>query len=294
MDYSKITETLFRTVDSDSVGEILEKIQDEKHVHDIRSVCETCFRSLDLTSLGDGNTVGSIAAWARLASELRVNFPSVPLPATLCVHPVFVDTVGMSLGESDLGITSVAGGFPTGKTFLEVKMLECAMAEENGADEIDIVLNIEAFMEGSYNVAANEIEMIRRELDDQTVLKVIVESGLFTDLSDVYNASVLALSAGADFVKTSTGKTARGATPEAVAVMCMAIKDFFTYSGRQTGIKVSGGIRTEEDALTYYSIVRQLLGEEWISPSYFRIGASSLADRLLSVLEGKTVRYFGE
>ena len=171
-------------------------------------------------------------------------------------------------------------------------MLETAMAVENGADEVDVVISIGEFLNGEYDLMGNEIEMLRNEIGDDIVLKVILESGILAVPEAIHRASVIAMLAGADFIKTSTGKAAVAATPEAAVVMCRAIRTFAEKTGRQVGFKAAGGISTAEDALLYYTIAEQVLGEEWLSPERFRIGASGLGNRLLSAIVGSSVEYF--
>jgi deoxyribose-phosphate aldolase len=190
-----------------------------------------------------------------------------------------------------LRITSVAGGFPSSQTFLEVKMLEVAMAIENGADEVDVVLNVGKILSEAYDEAANEIEVLREEAEEAT-LKVIIESGALATCDNIYKASLLAMAAGADFIKTSTGKIDVAATPEAAVVMCHAIRAYYEKTGRKVGFKAAGGIRSAADAVLYYIIVEQTLGAEWLTPDLFRIGASALANNILSAIEGKEIKYF--
>lgn len=292
MDYSRIIDQLFRPVNHKEVENRLSSILDKCSENRQREVYETCFSCLDLTSLNANDSVGSITAFARKAAEFNRHFPHIPNVATLCVYPSYVDVVGIALGDSEIGITSVGGGFPTSQTFPEVKVLECAMAEESGADEIDIVLNLGLFTDRNYEAAANEIEMISHELESDTVLKVILEAGLLPTLEDVRHAAVLAMAGGADMIKTSTGKQGPGASPEAFLVMCEAARDYFDYAGKRVGVKVAGGVRTAEDVLVYYTIAKEILGEEWLTSEYFRIGASTLANDLLSKIEGKEVSYF--
>ena len=189
-------------------------------------------------------------------------------------------------------ITSVAGGFPAAQTFLEVKMLEVSMAVENGADEVDIVLNVGKMLKGHYDEAANEVEMIRGEMGEEITLKVIIESGALKSPDLIRKASLLSMFAGTDFVKTSTGKIDVAATPEAAVVMCRAIRDYYEKTGRKVGFKAAGGVRTPEDAVLYYTIVEEILGKEWLTTDLFRIGASSAANNLLSTIVGHDVKYF--
>ena len=254
-------------------------------------VYKFCLSAIDLTTLSPCDEEKSVAEFARRAAELTVEYPLLPGVASICVYPPFVETVGLEIDAMPLRITSVAGGFPSSQTFLEVKMLEVAMAIENGADEVDVVLNVGKILSGSLDEAANEIEVLREEAEGAT-LKVILETGALRTPELIRQASLLAMQAGADFIKTSTGKIDVAATPEAAVVMCHAIKDFYAKSGRKIGFKAAGGIRTAEDAALYYTIVKEILGEEWLTPELFRIGASSLANNLLSAIEGKQVKYF--
>lgn len=257
---------------------------------------ETILSCLDITSLGAADNEESVARWA---ADVLEKFESAGAqPAALCVYPNFVDTVGLVIGDSPVRIASVAGGFPAGQTYLEVKMLEAAMAVENGADEIDMVLNLGAFLSGHDEVAASEIATLRTEIGTDVTLKVIIESGLLQELGAknaepvqtgaamnpvdadplalVRRAAQLAIDAGADFVKTSTGKTGTGATPEAVRAICEVLAAHAAATGRQVGIKVAGGVRTLADATVYAAIVAEVLGNNWLKPSLFRIGTSTL------------------
>lgn len=253
---------------------------------------KTCFSCLDLTSLSCIDSIESITEFASKVALFKNNFKQVPSVASICVFPNFVDVVGLALGNSTVAITSVSAGFPTSQTFLEVKMLETAMAVESGADEVDIVMNLGGFLSGDFDCTASEIEMIKDEVGEDVTLKVILETGELKDADKIYQASILAMLSGADFIKTSTGKTPVSATPFAAVVMCQAIKDFYSATDRKVGIKIAGGVKTSQDAVTYYSIVKMLLGEDWLNPSLFRIGASSLANSLLSDISGESVSYF--
>ena len=292
MDYTRVIDRLFRPVNQKEVESRLQAIQAKCPENRSRDVYELCFSCLDLTSLNATDSPERITAFARKTADFNRHFPHLPNISTLCVYPSFVDVAGIALGDSEIGITTVGAGFPASQTFPEVKVLECAMAEESGADEIDIVLNLGLFFDRNYEATANEVEMISRELEPETVLKVILETGLLPTLEDVRKASVLAMAGGADMIKTSTGKQGPGATPEAFLVMCEAVRDYRGYADKKVGVKVAGGVRTAEDAVVYYTIVKEVLGEEWLIPEYFRIGASALANDLLSKIEGKEVSYF--
>lgn len=256
------------------------------------SVYKLCYSTIDLTTLSCNDSVESVTKFAKKAVEFSKLYPDIPNVASICVYPVFVDTVGVALGESPLGITSVSGGFPSSQTFIEVKMLETAMAAENGADEIDIVINVGEMLSGDYDRMANTVEVLRGELDKDIILKVIIESGALKTPELIRKASLLSMFAGADFVKTSTGKIDVAATPEAAVVMCTAIRDYYKKTGRKVGFKAAGGVRTAEEAALYYTIVEEILGREWLTPRLFRIGASSLANNLISAIKGTEVKYF--
>ena len=254
-------------------------------------VYKFCYSSIDLTTLSCNDSTESVTAFARKAVEFYERYPHIPNVASICVYPSFVETVGVAVDGSPMRITSVSGGFPSSQTFLEVKMLETAMAVENGADEVDIVLNVGKMLEGDFDEAANEVEVLRSETAD-VVLKVILETGALKTPELIRKASLLSMLAGADFIKTSTGKIDVAATPEAAVVMCRAIKDYYDKTGRKVGFKAVGGVRTAEDAALYYTIVREILGGEWITTELFRIGASSAANNILSAIEGETVKYY--
>ena len=254
-------------------------------------VYKFCLSAIDLTTLSCSDSEESVAAMARRAAEFEMDYPHLQNVASVCVYPPFVETVGLNIDGTPLRITSVAGGFPSSQTFLEVKMLEVAMAVENGADEVDIVINVGKVLSGAYDEAANEIEVLREESDGAT-LKVILETGALKTPELIYNASLLAMAAEADFIKTSTGKIDVAATPEAAVVMCKAIKEYYDKTGRQVGFKAAGGVRTPEDAALYYTIVKEILGEEWLTTDLFRIGASAAANNILSAIEGKEIKYF--
>ncbi len=251
-----------------------------------------CLSAIDLTTLTCNDSVESVTAFAAKTVGFEKKFPTAKNVASICVYPSFVETVGLAIDGSPMRITSVAAGFPASQTFLEVKKLEVAMAIENGADEVDIVLNVGKILTGEYDDAANEVEVIRKEMDEDVVLKVIIESGALKTPDLIRKASLLSMFAGTDFVKTSTGKIDVAATPEAAVVMCHAIKDYYDKTGRKVGFKAAGGVRTPEDAALYYTIVEQILGKEWLTTDLFRIGASSAANNLLSAIVGEPVKYF--
>lgn len=246
---------------------------------------------MDLTSLKSQDTPASIGAFVQKVNDFPRLFPGLPLPAGLCVYPNFAAVVKDRLQVPGVRIVCVSGAFPASQSFREVKRLETRMAVENGADEIDIVLALNAFLAGDCESAAAEIREQKALVGSRT-LKVILETGELTAPGQIFDASMLAMEAGADFIKTSTGKTAVGATPQAAGEMCRAIRDYARKSGRKVGFKAAGGISTVEQALTYVEIVRRELGEEWLNPSLMRLGVSRLGNHLLSALRGETVSYF--
>ena len=254
-------------------------------------VYKFCYSSIDLTTLSCNDSAESVTAFARRCAEFYQDYPHIPNVASICVYPPFVETVGLAVDGTPMRITSVAGGFPSSQTFLEVKMLEVAMAIENGADEIDIVINVGKVLTGAYDEAANEVEVLRAE-SEGAILKTILETGALKTPELIRKASLLAMEAGSDFIKTSTGKIDVAATPEAAVVMCHAIKDYYAKTGRKVGFKAAGGVRTAEDAALYYTIVEEILGEEWITTDLFRIGASSAANNILSSIEGTPIKYY--
>ncbi len=250
-----------------------------------------CYSAIDLTTLSCNDSTASVSAFAERCMEFYTAYPHIPNVASICIYPSFVETVGLVVDGSPMRITAVAGGFPSSQTFLEVKMLEAAMAIENGADEIDIVLNAGKMLTGAYDEAANEVEVLRAE-SAGTVLKVILETGALKTPELIRKASLLSMFAGADFIKTSTGKIDVAATPEAAVVMCHAIRDYHERTGRRVGFKAAGGVRSAEDAALYYTIVERILGREWLTADLFRIGASSAANNLLSAIEGREVKFY--
>jgi len=241
---------------------------------------------IDLTTLTSTDTRESV--WSMvddIVNSYEGKHPDVPNVASICVYPVFVDTVKQALMAKDVKITSVAGGFPASQTFTEIKVAETAMATMYGADEIDVVMNLGYFLEEDYETLTDELSEIKDSCRDAK-LKVILETGALTTAENIRKATILSIYSGADFVKTSTGKEYPGASPEAVYVMCKVLKEYVDMSGRKVGIKVAGGVKTAEDAVRYYTIVKEVLGKDWLNKDLFRIGASSLVGDIEKRLEG--------
>ena len=292
MEYSNILEQYAPAMSEAEVSEVVAQAKAAAVKNENVDVYKFCLSAVDLTTLTCNDSVESVTEFAKRTVTFAEAYPQIPNVASICVYPAFVETVGLAVDGTPMRITSGGGGFPASQTFLEVKMLEVAMAVENGADEVDIVLNVGKMLTGEYDEAAAEVEMIRSEMDADVILKVIIESGALKTPELIRKASLLSMAAGADFVKTSTGKIDVAATPEAAVVMCQAIKDFYNKTGRKVGFKAAGGVKTPQDAALYYTIVEQILGEEWLTTDLFRIGASSAANNLLSAIVGTTTSHF--
>lgn len=247
--------------------------------------------SIDLTSLNVTDNKSTILHLTGKVNSFSGRFSNIPNVAAICVYPNFVSFVKEKLTARNVKIASVAGAFPSSQTFRSLKVSECKMAVEAGADEIDIVIPVGAFLGNDFEQVAGEIREIKEAIGNRQ-LKVIIESGLLGDYESIFKASMVAMDAGADFIKTSTGKTAISATPEAAYIMCRAISDFYDETGIRVGFKAAGGISTTSDALTYFNIVRSLLGEAWLNNSLFRIGASRLANNILADISGSLCDYF--
>ena len=262
---SKITET---------VNALVEKYYKENFTPEVLKQIHGC---IDLTSLTSIDTKESIWKLVDKVNDFEGTRPDVPNVAAICTYPLFVETVKQALAAQNVKIASVAAGFPSSQTFIEVKIAETAMAVMSGADEIDVVMNLGYFMEENYEEIAEELQEIK-ESCREAKLKVILETGALATAANIRKASILAIYSGADFIKTSTGKGYPGATPEAVYTMCKVLKTYHSIAGRRVGIKISGGVRTAEDAVKYYTIVKEVLGNEWLNNELFRIGASSLVE----------------
>ncbi len=246
---------------------------------------------IDLTSLNTTDNKSNIIHFAGRVNSFSGRYSNIPNVAAICVYPNFVSVVKEKLTAKNVKIAAVAGAFPSGQTFRSIKVTECKMAIEAGADEIDIVIPVGAFLGNDFVVVIDEIREIKTAIGDKQ-LKVILESGLLSSHEQVFKASMIAMDAGADFIKTSTGKTAVSATPEAAFVMCRAISDFYSETGIRVGFKAAGGISNPSDAITYYYIVRHCLGEGWLNNTLFRIGASRLANNILSEISGSSADHF--
>jgi deoxyribose-phosphate aldolase len=265
--------------DSDVIRKVTEIIgkSEENNTSDVLKFLYSC---IDLTSLGTEDSKESIWKFVEKVNDFDASLSDVRNVAAICVYPNFVSTVKETL-RADVKIASVAGGFPSSQTFIEVKIAEVSLAVNEGADEIDIVFNCGDFFDHNLQEVSEEIVELK-EACRGARLKVILETGLLKTASNIKKAAILSIYSGADFIKSSTGKVYPGATPEAVYVMCDAVKEYYQMYNEKIGIKVSGGVRTAQDAVRYYTLVKEVLGNEWLTPELFRIGASSLADNILN------------
>lgn len=275
----------------ENVENLLNKAAEREKANMTPEVYAKCLSFIDLTSLNSTDTTAKIIAMTDKVNTFKTTFPNYPAVAAICVYPNFAAIVKYNLKDQGVQIAVVGGVFPSSQSFLEVKVAECKMAVEKGASEVDIVLSLNHFLSDQNELAAKEILEIKKAIGSAH-LKVILESGSIKEAELIYKASMLAMDAGAHFIKTSTGKTEPAATPEAAVVMCRAILDYYNKTGRKVGFKPAGGISTPEDAVKYFSIVQTILGDQWLNSSLFRIGASRLANNLLSLLENRVVSYF--
>lgn len=280
------------TTDDAFVKAEVERILDKNLKESMNAdIYKFLFNCIDLTTLRATDSPRSVADFTERVNAFEEEHPEMKNVAAICVYPNFAQVVRAVLEVSSVDIACVAGGFPSSQTFPEVKVAEVALAVEGGADEIDIVLNVGYFLDGDYESLCDEIAEIKHSCRDAR-LKVILESGALKTAENIRNAAILSMYSGADFIKTSTGKEYPGADLQAAYVMCQCIKEYYEKTGRMVGFKPAGGVRTPEDAVGYYCIVREVLGEKWLTNEYFRIGASSLANSVLSSILGQPTKFF--
>ena len=270
------------------VDQLIEKHLSENNTVDVKKEILHC---IDLTTLKCTDTEESVMKFTEKVNEFVDKYPDLDNVAAICVYPNMAEIVSDSLEADNVKIACVSGGFPSSQTFMEVKVAETAMALHAGAEEIDIVMPIGKFLCGDYEGMCDEIGELKDICGEKT-LKVILETGALRTASNIKKAAILAMYAGADFIKTSTGKEAISATPEAALVMCEAIKEYYKETGRKVGFKAAGGIDSVKKALAYYTIVKEVLGEEWLNNGLFRIGTSRLTNLLLSDIIGEEVKFF--
>lgn len=278
--------------DDKSVKEAVEKILAEHFAENNNTeVHKFLFNTIDLTTLKSTDSPRSVADFAERVNAFEEEYPELENVAAICVYPNFAQVVRTVLDVSAVKVACVSGGFPSSQTFPEVKVAETALAVEGGADEIDIVLNLGNFFDEDYEEVCDEISEIKHSCRDAR-LKVILETGALKTAENIQKASILSMYSGADFLKTSTGKEYPGASLEAAYVMAKCIKEYHEKTGIMVGFKAAGGVATTEDAVKYYTIIKEVLGAEWLNNEYFRLGASRLANNLLGDILGKEVKFF--
>ena len=288
-------EALFAEYSCDIADEIVKKEVEKiinKHYaeNDNVEVYKKCLNLIDLTTLNGDDTTEKVKTMVEKVNNFSKNYSNIPNVAAICVYPALVETVKENLTQK-LGIAAVSAGFPASQTFIEVKIAETALSVQAGASEIDVVISVGKFLEKNYDEVFDELQEIKAACGESH-LKVILETGALKTAENIKKASVLAMEAGADFIKTSTGKITVSATLEATYVMCKAIKEWYEKTGEKVGYKPAGGISTTEEAVKHYTIVKQILGNDWLNNNSFRFGASRLANNLLSSILGKEEKYF--
>lgn len=279
-------------VDDAAVKSAVEKIIAEHYAeNNNEEVYKFLFNTIDLTTLKSTDSPQSVADFTERVNAFDEEYPELKNVAAICVYPNFAQVVSTVLDVTGVKVACVSGGFPASQTFPEVKVAEIALAVEGGADEIDIVLNVGNFLDGDYEEVCDEISEIKSACREAH-LKVILETGALKTAENIQKASILSMYSGADFLKTSTGKEYPGASLEAAYVMAKCIKEYHEKTGIMVGFKAAGGVATTEDAVKYYTIIKEVLGEEWLTNEYFRLGASRLANNLLGDILGKEVKFF--
>lgn len=290
--YQAVVDASKVITDDAKVKEAVDKILADHLAENMKhEVYEFLFNTIDLTTLRSTDSPRSVADFTERVNAFDNEYPNLRNVAAICVYPNFAQVVRTVLEVTGVDVACVSGCFPSSQSFVEAKIAETALAVEGGADEIDIVLNLGNFLDGDYQEVVDEISEQKHAARDAR-LKVILETGALKTAENIKVASVLSICGGADFLKTSTGKEYPGASLEAAYVMCQVIKEHYEKTGKMVGFKCSGGVRTTEDAVKYFTIVKEVLGEEWLTNEYFRIGASSLANNLLSDILGKETKFF--
>ena len=293
---SKIDEVLkkynFDLDDAQVKAAVTKLIAEKVPENDTLDVKKFLFGSIELTTLKTTDSDESVMAFTERVNQFDAQYPDLPHVATICVYPCFARTVSETLEVEGVELACVSGSFPSSQALIEVKVAETALAVKDGATEIDIVMPVGKFLAGDYDTVCEEISELKNVCGENVAMKVILETGDLVTASNIKKASVLSMYAGADYIKTSMGKEKISATPEAAYVMCQAIKEYYDETGIQIGFKPAGGINTVTDALTYYTIVKEVLGEKWLTNKWLRLGTSRLANLLLSEIEGQEVKFF--
>ena len=279
-------------VKDEDVREAVKRIIAEKvHENDTPEVKRFLMGSVELTTLKTTDSDESVLAFTEKVNQFEEAYPTLPHVATICVYPRFARTVSETLEVEGVEIACVSGSFPSSQSLIEIKTIETQLAIKDGATEIDIVMPVGAFLAGDYETVVDEIQQQKEACGDHD-MKVILETGCLKTASNIKKASILSMYAGADYIKTSTGKLEPAATPEAAYVMCQAIKEYYDETGIMIGFKPAGGLNSVMDALIYYTIVKEVLGERWLTNKYLRLGTSRLANLLLSEVIGEETKFF--
>ena len=279
-------------ISDDEVKEAVKQIIATKvHENDTPEVKKFLMGSVELTTLKTTDSETSVMAFTEKVNQFEEAYPTLPHVATICVYPKFAKVVSETLEVDGVEVACVSGSFPSSQSLIEVKTVETSLAVKDGATEIDIVMNVGAFLDGDYETVCDEVQQQKEACGDKA-MKVILETGCLKTASNIKTASILSMYAGADYIKTSTGKEQPAATPEAAYVMCQAIKEYYDVTGVQIGFKPAGGLNSVMDALIYYTIVKEVLGEKWLTNQWFRMGTSRLANLLLSEVVGEEVKFF--
>lgn len=277
--------------DNDVKAAVKKIITEKVPQNDTIEVKKFLMGSVELTSLNTTDSEESILRFTERVNKFEAAYPDLPHVATICVYPCFAKIVSQSLEIEGVEVACVSGSFPSSQALIEVKVAETALAIHDGATEIDIVMSVGKFLSGDYETLCDEISELKATCGDKK-MKVILETGCLKTAENIKKASLLAMYAGADYIKTSTGKLEPAATPEAAYVMCQAIKEYYDETGIQIGFKPAGGMHTVHDALVYYTIVKEVLGEKWLTNQWLRLGTSRLANLLLSEVTGENVKFF--
>ncbi len=278
--------------DAEVQSAVKEIIANKVPENDTPEVKKFLMGSIELTTLHTTDSETSVMKFTERVNDFDSTYPDLPHVATICVFPCFAKTVSQTLEVDGVEIACVSGSFPSSQALIEVKVAETALAVKDGATEIDIVMPVGKFIDEDYEGMCEDIQELKNTCGENVAMKVILETGCLKSAADIKKASLLSMYAGADYIKTSTGKEKVSATPEAAYVMCQAIKEYYDTTGVQIGFKPAGGINTVMDAVTYYTIVKEVLGEKWLTNKWFRLGTSRLANVLLSELLGKETKFF--
>ena len=291
-EYDQALEQYNLNITDEEVKAAVTKIIAEKvSENDNLEVKKFLLGSVELTTLSTADTEEKVLAMVEKVNKFDSEYPDLPHVAAVCAYPCFTKLIADSLEVDGVDITNVTGNFPSSQALLEVKTIETALAIKDGATQIDIVMPVGKFLSGDYEGVCDTISELKQTCGD-IPMKVILETGDLRNARDIKTASILAMYAGADYLKTSTGKEKISATPESVYVLCQAIKEYHKKTGIQIGLKPAGGINTVMDAVIYYTIVKEVLGEKWLTNYWFRMGTSRLTNLLLSEIIGSETKFF--